>query len=252
MQQLLPPVAPGSGPEVDPAALYAADVRSPRPDRPWVLANMIASADGATALDGVSGGLGGPADHKVFAAIRAVADIVLVAAGTVRAEHYGPPRPSPERRAERVARGQASAPRLAIVTASLDLDPSEALFVDAEERPLVITTTEAHPERVAALGAVAEIVVAGSGLVDLGATLTTLRRDHGAGIVLTEGGPSLIGALVGAGLLDELCLTMAPLLAGGTSPRVAHGPGHRTPMLLDRVLEADGLLFTRYVRAKGS
>ena len=84
---------------------------------------MVASVDGATAIDGVSGGLGGPADKQVFSAIRGVADVILAGAGTVRAERYGPPRTPPSIQAARRARGQAAKPRLAVVSRSLDLDP---------------------------------------------------------------------------------------------------------------------------------
>src|SRR5205823_11342695 len=136
---MLPPVRqlfPIPMDDVDPAASYAADDRTgPR----WVLVNMITTVDGATTVAGRSGGLGGPADKRVFAAIRSVADVILVGAGTVRAENYGPDR------------------RLAIVTASLDLEPDARVFT-GDVPPTVLTTSDADPGRRTALAGVANIV----------------------------------------------------------------------------------------------
>jgi riboflavin biosynthesis pyrimidine reductase len=227
--------------DVDPRSLYGADDRDAGGDRPWVLVNMISTADGATTIDGVSGPLGGPPDKRVFAAVRAVADVILVAAGTVRAEGYGPPRP-PE---------GGRAPRLAIVTGSVDLDFAGRVFTEARPgaRPIVVTTRSAPAERVKAASAVADIVEAGDDRVDAGRAIAALH-DAGARIVLCEGGPSLVGQLVASDLVDELCLSLAPILASGDSSRIAHGPAPTAPvrMRLDRVLEEDDLLFCRYVR----
>ena len=244
MRQLLPTPA-----EIDPAAEHAAARRPTPTDRPWVLVNMVASTDGATAIDGVSGGLGGPADKTVFSAIRAVADVILVAAGTARAEAYGPPRTPPERRAERALRGQRPYPRLALVSRSLDLDETAELFTAAPERPIVFTVTGAPAHRRAALDPVADVVALGDGGVDLAGALAHLHR-LGAGVVLAEGGPGLNGQLVAADLVDELNLSLAPLLAGGSSPRLAHGdaPAQPTPLALAHLWDQDGLLFARYVR----
>jgi len=246
MRQLLPVPAD----DVDPVARYAEDARPPPPGRPWVVVNMIASLDGATAIDGVSGGLGGPADKAVFAALRSLADVILVAAGTVRAERYGPVRLPDARQAERTARGQAPVPRLAIMTASLDLDLGTPLFDGAGGRPLVLTTTDAPAERRAAVARAADVVTFGAGSVDLAAALAWLAGEHGARVVLCEGGPRLNGALVAADLVDEWCQTIAPLLVGGGAARPAHGvPAAAVPLQVERVLEADGLLFIRSVRA---
>jgi riboflavin-specific deaminase-like protein len=234
---------PNSRDDVDPYVRYSADDRTaPAVERPWVLVNMIATVDGATAVDGRSGGLGGPADKLVFGAVRAVADVILVGAGTVRAESYGPPRTSP---------GLDVPPRLAIVTRSLDIDPSARVFHDTApaRRPIVVTTERSDPSRRSALADVADLLTAGEDSVDILQTVAALG-DRGARVVLCEGGPSLNGQLLAAGVLDELCLSLAPLVAGGSSPRLAHdlGPTHVTPMRLDRVLEADDMLFLRYVR----
>jgi len=189
----------------------------------------------------------------VFAAIRAVADVILVGAGTVRAEGYGPPRPSAAARAAREAQGRSPAPRLAVVTASLDLDPRASLFAEAEpaNRPFLVTAMGASPERLAAIASVSEeVIVAGDAHVDTAIALRELRH-RGAQVVLCEGGPSLNGQLVAAGLVDEVCLTVAPVLASGDSARMARGPTPLFPlgMRLDRALEAGGTLWLRYVRA---
>jgi riboflavin-specific deaminase-like protein len=245
MRQLLPePAGDVDGPE-----LYRADRRAPLERRPWLAVNMVQSADGATALQGRSGGLGGPADRAIFTALRSIADVILVGAGTVRAEHYGPPRTSARDQRLRLERGQEPHPRIAVVSGRLDLDPEARLFSDPARRPLVLTVEKADAERRARLAAVADVIDAGDTTFDPLAALATLR-ETGAGVVLCEGGPALNGELVNAGVIDELCLTIAPLLVAGPSPRCAHGaePPQPEGLALSRVLEEDGTLFLRYLR----
>jgi riboflavin biosynthesis pyrimidine reductase len=222
--------------DVDPADIYGTDIRRPPDDRPWVLLNMIASVDGAaTDPTGRSAGLGGPADQRVFAAIRGVADIVLAGASTVRTERYGPARTPPSLQAARRARGQSARPRIAVVTRSLALDLELPLFREAsdEDRPIVITTT-AGLERVRSTGGsttardlamVAELVIAGDESVDWPTALGALRTTARAGVVLVEGGPNTNGQLVAADLVDELCLTVSPRLAGGDGLPIVAGAG---------------------------
>ncbi|MBI2704966.1 MAG: pyrimidine reductase family protein [Actinobacteria bacterium] len=232
----------------DPVAAYTSDSRPAPTDRPWVMLNMISSVDGAVSIDGRSGGLGGPADKAVFTAIRAVPDVILVGAGTVVAERYNPPRSPEDVAALRVARGQAAAPRLAIVTASLRIDLGHAAFSDPANRPIVITADDAHPGRKAALATVADIVESGpTGALDLARALAELRR-RDAKTVLCEGGPTLNGSVLDAGVLDEVCLSFSPALVGGDSPRIFNGASaERRALALDRILEADGMLFYRYL-----
>jgi 5-amino-6-(5-phosphoribosylamino)uracil reductase len=247
MRQLFPAAVEA----VDVSSVYANDGRPTPPGRPWVVTNMVTSIDGATVVDGVSGSLGGPADKEVFAALRAMADVVLVAAGTVRAERYGPPRLPDALVSARVARGQAAVPRLAIVTARLDLDLGAALFTDAVVPPLILTVEQADAARRQAASAVAEVVVLGDASVDLVGALGWLRAEQGASVVLSEGGPSLLGALAAADVIDVVCWTISNKVVAGDSPRMAHGAGADPPraMHLARVLESDGMLFMRYVRA---
>lgn len=241
---------PEPGEVDDVAARVAAEPRPAPADRPWVLVNMISSLDGAIALDGRSGGLGRPADKAVFSALRAVADVVLVGAGTARAEGYGPARPSTATRDARRARGQEEVPRIAVVTASLELDLGSPLFVDAERPTVVITHRRADPARVVAASEVAEVLLAGDDEVDLLAALRTLRAG-GASVVACEGGPGLNGDLIAADLVDEWALSVAPLLVGGEAGRASRGPSAagRVELELARVWDGDGLLLTRLVRA---
>ncbi|MDH3680361.1 MAG: dihydrofolate reductase family protein [Acidimicrobiia bacterium] len=242
----------GSEEPFDALEAVAAEDRTPRTSRPWVLANMIASADGATAIEGVSGPLGGPADLEMFTALRAVCDAILVGASTVREEDYRPPSGGPaEARAARSARGQATRPQLVVVTASLSLDVDQRLFADPEYRPIIATVAAAPSERRRALEDVAEVIECGTDQVDLGRVIDELGH-RGARTVLAEGGPSLNAQLIADDLIDEWNLTVSPILAAGSSRRPAHGPQvpHPVaPMSLSRVWQADELLFCRWVRA---
>jgi 5-amino-6-(5-phosphoribosylamino)uracil reductase len=230
-------------------ALLASDPRPAPPERPWLLVNMITSLDGSVAIAGRSGGLGAPADKAVFHGLRAIADVVMAGAGTVRAEHYGRAKPTEEQRAARRSRGQEEVPRIAVVTRSADLDPSARLFAEAGPLPIVLTCDAAPPERRRALEEVAEVVVAGHDDVDMAVALAELRG-LGASVVTCEGGPHLNGDLVAADLVDEWALTLSPMLVGGTEGRAAIGPSPVDPRRfhLDRLLEGDGLLLGRWVR----
>jgi riboflavin biosynthesis pyrimidine reductase len=248
VRQLLPTEAH----EIDPLDLYPTLDRPTPPDRPWLIVNMIASADGATELDGVSGGLGGPADRLVFRAIRASSDWIVVGAGTVRAERYGPPRLPDGARDRRIARGLPADPRMAVVTGRFDLDPTMRLFAEkepGEPRPLVVTGTSAPATRIEALVEAAEVVVLDDSRPTPAAILAELGS-RGARVVLSEGGPSFNGQLASAGLIDELCLSVSPLVVGGPSSRIARAEesGAPLPLTLTHLLEQDSLLFARYVR----
>jgi riboflavin-specific deaminase-like protein len=219
-----------------------------RPGRPSLRVNMIASVDGATAVDGLSGGLGGPGDRAVFLHLRSLADVILVGAGTVRAEGYGPPELPAKLREARRERGRAPLPRLAVVSRSCALDWDAPIFRRAGPRPIVVTVERAPSERRSAAARVAEVIAAGGEDVDLAAALRELAG-LGAETVLAEGGPRLNGALAAAGLVDELCLTVAPRLAGGDSARIVAGPpapGGAPPFEPAFVGEEDGFLFLRY------
>lgn len=212
--------------------------------------NMVASIDGSVAVEGRSGALGGSGDKAVFSALRATADVILVAAGTARAESYGPPRPPSARRAERERRGQKPVPRIAVVSRSLDLDPASPLFSEVSERTIVFTVAEAPPDRRRALEQVAEVVEIGSASVDLTAAVGALRRS-GCATLLVEGGPSLNGQMLDLDLLDEVNLTTSPNLVGGSGPRLAFGESEVVRRFsLAHLWEDDDFLFARYLRRR--
>ena len=245
VRQLLPDLVD----DIDPEAVHASLAREAPTDRPYVMVNMISSVDGATVVDGVSGGLGGEGDREVFRAVRSVPDVILVAARTANAESYNAPRISEAAGAARRERGQAAHPRLAVVTGRLSVDLSLGMFTDpGEQRPLVITSAAAPTNRRDEVEAVAEVLVAGEATIDLADALAQLRR-RGASIVLCEGGPSMNAGLVEADLVDEWCVSLSPTLAGGDSPRIVNGaPPALRPLTLERVLEHQGMLLLRYLR----
>ena len=232
--------------DVDPVRAYAfAD--GVGADRPFVRCNMISTLDGAITLNGRSGMLGGPADRQVFQALRSLTDVILVGAGTARAEAYGPAILAPEVRERRERRGQAPVPPIALVTRSGNLDWSSPFFTAAEARPIVFTTTDCDPGERRRGEEVADFVVAGEASVD---PARVFEHFHGAGYrsVLLEGGPGLNADVVHAGLLDELCLTLSPRLVAGDGPRVLSGAelGKPLELALVHLLEDDGFLFCRF------
>jgi riboflavin biosynthesis pyrimidine reductase len=231
---------PGSDPtDLDAHYAYPEDLGAPH-----VRVNFVASADGAVTVDGRSGGLGSDADRRVFGTLRRLADVVLVGAGTVRTENYGG--------ARKPTRGRATPPPIAVVTGSADLDPAARLFTDTQVAPIVLTGPAAPPDRLRALQAAgADVAVLDP--LSPAAVLAELGR-RGLHRVLCEGGPRLFGDLVAADLVDELCLTVAPVLAAGEAGRIAVGPAGSAPrpLRLAGVLEEDGALLLRYTRTGDS
>jgi len=217
---------------------------------PAVRMNFIASLDGAATRDGLSGGLNNADDKMVFDTLRMLTDLILVGAGTVRAEGYGGVRLEPADAAWRVSQGLPAQPALAIVSARLDIDAGHPFFADAATRPLVITHAEAPAERRAALAAVAEVVICGERAVDPRLMLTELAA-RGYRQVLCEGGPHLFGDLIAADCVDELCLSLSPVLDAGPAGRIAvsAAPTPR-PMRLLHSFAAGDMIFLRYARAR--
>jgi len=209
-------------------------------------ANMVASTDGAVTLDGRSGGLSGPADKMIFTLLRSLADLILVGAGTVRAEHYGPVQPGQIWLALRPP--GAPLPPIAVVTGSADLTGCERLLSmpPGPSQTIVITTAAAPAERKAALASRARVIEAGDHAVDVVAAVQALA-DLGYWSILTEGGPTLIGQLAAAGLLDEVCVTTSPLLAAGHAGRIASGPPVTQRLSLAHALVDGDFLLCRYV-----
>lgn len=211
--------------------------------------NFIASIDGAATREGVSGPLGNADDHLVFGVLRMLTDVIVVGAGTVRSEGYGGIRLPAEDVSWRVEHGLAPQPPIAVVSSGLDLDTEHALFTDAAVRPIVITHAAAPPEKRAALAAVADVLICGSDAVDP-LVMRQALFERGLCQQLCEGGPALFGALIGADAVDELCLTISPVLDGGPAGRIASGPvATPRPMKLAHSLPAANFLFLRYLRA---
>jgi riboflavin biosynthesis pyrimidine reductase len=245
-------VHPAPAEDVDPVAAYAVDERPAPADRPWVLMNMIASADGGTAVDGVSGGLGGEPDKEVFRAVRGVADVILVASNTVKAESYGPPRTPPSIQEQRRARGQTAKPTMAVVSSKLDFDFSSALFNDPDTACILFVPEDGPDAGRDGVPDGVEVVTVGTGRVDLVGALRVLR-ERGTSTLLCEGGPTLVGQLVAADVVDEVCLSLSPSLLGGDSKRITNGPAvpdGLSWLTLDRVFERESFLFLRYVRRR--
>jgi riboflavin biosynthesis pyrimidine reductase len=214
----------------------------------WLRANFVASIDGAATVEGKSGGLGGDADRRVFDLLRTLSDVVLVASGTVKTEGYGAMVLDAASVEARVAHGLQPQPVFAIVSGSLDLDPKSDVFAQAPVRPIVFTTESAPAHD--ALSEVADVIACGATSLDPAAMVAALV-ERGLGRIHCEGGPSLFGTLLAADVVDELCLTVSPLLAGGDAGRIVQGdlPSPRA-MSLAGILRSDDTLLLRYLRAR--
>lgn len=219
----------------------------------WLRANMVSSADGAAALEGATKALSSDADRHVFALLRTLSDVIVVGASTAREEHYNPARPRELWR--HLRQGRTPTPPIAVVSRRLDLDPNSPLIAAAppQARTIVITSAASPAGRRAELAARADVIVAGEDDVDLNAAVSALvERGHQR--LLVEGGPHLLGQFVEAGLLDELCLTIGPLMAGPGASRIVAGSASPStgstaqpvPLTLAHVLEDDGFLLCRY------
>ncbi|MGH3067605.1 MAG: dihydrofolate reductase family protein [Streptosporangiaceae bacterium] len=265
MQLIYP--APASAGQPDLARLYAYPDRGTGDaggtGRPWVRANMIESADGAATVDGLSGGLGGSADHEIFGLLRALAGVILVGAGTARAEAYRPARVAPRWAALRA--GRPDTPPIAVLSGRLDLDPEGPLLAGAPPgaRTIVITSQSAPADQRARIARHADVIIGGEHEVTAAAAVSALAG-RGYREILAEGGPHLLGQLAAAGLIDELCVTISPVLAGGPAGRIIQGTGPASSgpaasapqpasrLALAHVLADDGgSLLCRYTRAGG-
>jgi len=251
------PAAPELGPDDVSALAELYAYPAPPSAAPRLRANMIESIDGAGSLNGRSGGLSGDADRLVFAVLRSLADVILVGAGTARAEKYRPVREQeiwPKLRGE----GQQPTPPIAVVTRGLSLDLGSPLVsgVNGGARTILLTTEAAPADRRKAAAAHADVVVAGRDMVAPSAIVQELAA-RGYRNVLVEGGPMLLRQIADAGLLDELCLTFSPVLEGGMAGRIlappdasaAEGPVAR--LRIAHVLEDNGSLLCRYLRVVG-
>ncbi|MHA7306305.1 pyrimidine reductase family protein [Arthrobacter sp. TMN-49] len=231
------------------AELLAAPVGSSA--APWVSFNFVSSIDGAATVDGLSGQLGNSVDQRIFTQLRQNAHVILVGAQTVRAEGYGGELLSPQAQQARIRQGLPAHPPLAIVSGSLALDPGLDVFTNAPVRPLILTVESAPEASRTALARVADIVTVGKDSLDVGLLIAALGA-RGLLRIHSEGGPTLLGTFAAANKVDELRLTVSPLLVGGAAGRIAHGPSGQLPrsMSLVSILKADSMLFLRYTRPR--
>jgi len=220
--------------------------------RPYVRANMISSLDGGATDDGSSGGLAGLLDRAIFARMRQEADVILVGASTVRIENYSGAQMSLAQRQDRQARGQSEVPPIAVLTHRAEFEHDAKLFTRTEVPPLILTSRDTASGAAHRFGTQAEVIDASGDQpdrVDPATVLEVLGR-RGLRRVLTEGGPSLLSLLIEQNLLDELCVTIAPILVGGAARRIAAGVGEaHTRMRRSHLLtDAEGYLYARYVK----
>jgi riboflavin biosynthesis pyrimidine reductase len=218
------------------------------PVGPGLRVNFVASVDGAVEIAGLSKGLQNPADNKVFTLLRQFPDALLVGAGTLRQEGYGPVRLDAGRRAWRTGRGLPPYPRLVVASRRLDLDPTHRAFAEAPVRPVILTCDASPPDLRASLATVADVLVHGEDEVDLRAAVAELGTRGMTGI-LSEGGPHLLGSLTAADLVDEVCLTVSPLLAGPGAGRIT--AGETSPvrdLAVGHILYSGDAILLRYVR----
>lgn len=230
-------------------ALYSHPVRA---SGVWLRANMVTTVDGAAwGATGRSGSINNSADFRAFCAMRAMADVVLVGAGTVRAEGYTPVEVPPALAATRAAAGLPAAVTTAVVTRSGVLPP--AFFTSAAAATTLVLTTVAGAHVLHGALPADRVVVSGEGEVDLGAGLAALA-DRGLRRVLCEGGPTLLGDLMAAALVDELCVTTSPQVVGGPASRIVHTQQYLDPApapRLGHLLMSDGSLLARWIIAGG-
>ena len=244
--QALFPTEPSALTDDDVAELYGYPV-----ERTWVRANFVSTLDGAVqGADDRAGSISDSADRRVFALLRSLSDVVVVGAGTARAEGYAPVLPHEVDGERRRRLGLTAVPSIAVVSRTLDV--SDELLRGGQARTLVFTTATAPAARVEEAGAHAEVVHAGDVTIDPARVVDELTA-RGFRRILLEGGPQLMRAFVAADVCDELCLTLSALLVGGDRHRLLRGGAVEPPeaLQLRHLLEEDGTLFCRYTRARG-
>ena len=210
--------------------------------------NFIASADGAVTVGGRSRGLQTPGDQAVFRVLRDLADAVVVGRGTAETEGYRPVALARDRLRTRARFGIAPTLTTVVVTATLDVDLHAPLYAGdpAQARTILVTCGAAGADRLAAAAGRVDVIVAGDDVVDFGVMRDRLA-DRDLTHLLSEGGPTLFAGLAAAGVVDEVCLTVVPLLAGPGPGRIVAGPDWAAPIDFELVglLEEDGALFHR-------
>ncbi|MGZ4173381.1 MAG: dihydrofolate reductase family protein [Solirubrobacteraceae bacterium] len=215
-------------------------------ERPYTLANFVASVDGRATFGGRSGALGDDGDRAMFHSLRGAVDAVMAGTVTMRTERYRRMIADADRRRRRVEAGLAPEPLAVIVTRSGDVPADIPLFDEPEARVAVFTATDVD---LAGARAQVDVVRLDSGELTFVTVMRQLRAEHGVRSLLCEGGPTLFGALVREGVVDELFLTLAAkLTGGGRGPTISSGPElpEPAPLRLIWALERAGSLYLRY------
>lgn len=216
-------------------------------DRPYLAVNFAVTLDGRAAIEGRSGPIGSKADTEMLQTLRTRADAVMIGAGTLRAERYGRMVSDPSMRARRERIGLPHDPLAVIVSGRLDLPWDAPLFTDGGGRILIFTSADTDPP---ATETPLKVVRHEGAAVDLVEALRYLRQERGVRGLLCEGGPGLHSGLQELGLVDELFVTIAAKLTGGTEPRMIEGDlPQPIEWELAWLLEERGELFARYRRA---
>jgi len=213
--------------------------------RPYTVANMIVTADGRATFQGRTEGISSETDRAVFHSLRAQVDAVMVGTATIALERYGPLARRPEVRRRRAELGLAEVPLAVTVSRSLELPADAPLFQDPESRIVVLTNSDREPPPCKAQLIIERIP--GEEL-DLVVGMERLRTVHGVRAMLHEGGPTLLAVMLAPGLVDELFLTVSPMLVGGGEPSAVEGVAFERPpgLRLLSVLEHESFLFLRY------
>ncbi len=223
MQRLYPiPAA-----DLEPTAIYDdlwRDLPEPPEDRPYVLLNMVTSVDGKAAIGGSASPIGSDVDHRLMRSIRASVDAVMNGGGTLRKERIDP-RVGAAWSTRRMARGASPEPLAIILTSSGDIPLDRRFFTYPGVPRLVICGAATSTERREALATHATLLIAPTARPEVAWALRQLRTTHGVRHLLVEGGPTVNGELIAAGLVDELCWTLAPKIIGsGESLPLVAGP----------------------------
>ncbi len=231
MQRLYPNPAP----DLEPTAIYDdlwRELPEPPGERPYVLLNMVTSVDGKAAVAGSAAPIGSAVDHRLMRSLRAAVDAVMIGGGTLRLERVDP-RVGADWAARRVARGATPEPLAIVLTSAGDVPLDRRYFSHAEVPRIVVCGAATSQARLAELSVRAALLIAPTTQPEIGWVLRQLRAAYGVRHLLVEGGPTVNGALIASGLVDELCWTLAPKIIGsGESLPLVAGPPLPTPSQL--------------------
>ena len=233
--------------EIDPAeAIAGLDWAGLAPaDRPYLAANMVATADGRAAVEGRTRAISSDTDRAIFHNLRTQADAIMAGAGTIRSERYGPLIKTDELRNKRIREGLDPNPLAVIVSGRLHLPEDVGLLQDPDSHVVILTQSDGE---LSGVRAQVDYLRAEPGPWDPRPQLEALRAQHGVRSILCEGGPSLNESLIREGLVDELFLSIAPKLAGGPPLTMLTGDPLAAPLgtQLVSLYEHEGHLFARY------